>query len=314
MDNLLTLFGLTDPETLWAITKTMLRILLIVVVAGILMKLSSKFIIKLKMHLKARAIEDTEELKRIDTIGRVFRYIATIVIGVIAIVEILHQLGISIAPILAAAGVVGVAVGFGAQSLIKDYFNGFFILLENQIRQGDVVDAGGKAGLVEEVTLRYIKMREYSGNVHYVPNGSITTVTNMSRGFAQAVIDVGVAYRENVDEVIKVMKAVGAELRTDEEYQFKILDDMELAGVENLGDSAVTIRCRFKVLPLEQWGVRREYLKRIKAAFDEHGIEIPFPHLTIYPGQLKDGSAPALNIAKDSFSEIEMPARKTANG
>src|SRR5690606_13164343 len=114
-------------------------------------------------------------------------------------------------------------------------------------------DAGGKAGLVEEVTLRYIRMREYSGNVHYVPNGTITTVTNMSRGFAQAVIDVGVAYRENVDEVIEVMKAVGEDLRTDEEFQFKILDNMEMAGIEQLGDSSVTIRCRFKVLPLEQW-------------------------------------------------------------
>lgn len=308
MENLLALFGLSDPEALWEITKTMLRILLIVVIAGILMKLSSKLIIKLKMHLRERAIEDAEELKRIDTVGRVFRYIATILIGVIAIVEILHQLGISIAPILAAAGVVGVAVGFGAQSLIKDYFNGFFILLENQIRQGDVVDAGGKAGLVEEVTLRYIKMREYSGNVHYVPNGTITTVTNMSRGFAQAVIDVGVAYRENVDEVIKVMKAVGEDLRTDEEFQFKILDTMEVAGVDQLGDSSVTIRCRFKVMPLEQWGVRREYLKRIKAAFDEHGIEIPYPHLTIYPGQLKDGTAPALNIAEITQSPKKVKA------
>lgn len=314
MENILSLFGLSDPEALWALTKTMLRILLIVVIAGILMKLSSKLIIKLKSHLRERAIEDAEELKRIDTVGRVFRYIATIVIGIIAIVEILHQLGISIAPILAAAGVVGLAVGFGAQSLIKDYFNGFFILLENQIRQGDVVDAGGKAGLVEEVTLRYIRMREYSGNVHYVPNGTITTVTNMSRGFAQAVIDVGVAYRENVDEVIKVMKAVGEDLRSDDEYQFKILDHMEVAGVDQLGDSSVTIRCRFKVMPLEQWGVRREYLKRIKAAFDQHGIEIPYPHLTIYPGQLKDGTAPALNIAEITKTTSEATKKVSATG
>jgi moderate conductance mechanosensitive channel len=314
MENILTLFGLSDPEALWGLTKTMLRILLIVVLAGILMKLSSKLIIKLKSHLRERAIEDAEEMKRIDTVSRVFRYIATIVISIIAIVEILHQLGISIAPILAAAGVVGLAVGFGAQSLIKDYFNGFFILLENQIRQGDVVDAGGKSGLVEEVTLRYIRMREYSGNVHYVPNGTITTVTNMSRGFAQAVIDVGVAYRENVDEVIKVMKAVGEDLRSDDEYQFKILDHMEVAGVDQLGDSSVTIRCRFKVMPLEQWGVRREYLKRIKAAFDQHGIEIPYPHLTIYPGQLKDGTAPALNIAEITKTTSEATKKVSATG
>jgi small-conductance mechanosensitive channel len=272
MENLLATFGLNDPQALLELTKTMLRILLIFLVAGILMKLSNKLIIKLKMHLREKVSGNAEEMKRIDTVSRVFLYIATVVIGIIAIVETLHQLGISIAPILAAAGVVGVAVGFGAQSLIKDYFNGFFILLENQIRQGDVVDAGGKAGLVEEVTLRHIKMRDYSGNVHYVPNGTITSVTNMSRGFAQSVIDIGVAYRENVDEVIKVMKAVGEDLRTDDEFQFRILDNLEVAGIDQLSDTSVVIRCRFKVLPLEQWDVRREYLKRIKAAFDQQGM------------------------------------------
>lgn len=303
MENLLASLGVTNPEIMWDFVLTMLRVLLIFLVAAILMKLSSKLILTLKMHLRERAEDDIEEIKRIETVGRVFRYIATIVISIIAIVEVLHQLGISIAPVLAAAGVVGLAVGFGAQSLIKDYFNGFFILLENQIRQGDVVEAGDKAGLVEEVTLRYVRMRDYSGNVHYVPNGLITTVTNMSRGFAQAVIDIGVAYRENVDEVIEVMKRVGAELRQDAQLSSKILDDMEMAGVDQLDNSAVVIRCRFKVLPLEQWGVRREYLKRIKAAFDAQGIEIPFPHLTVYPGQNKDGSAPALNLQSLALSD-----------
>lgn len=296
MENLLATLGLSDPQTLWLLIKTSLRILLIMVIAAILIKISSKLIIKLKQHLKERAGGDAEELKRIDTLGRVFRYIASILIVVIAIVEVLHQLGISIAPILAAAGVVGVAVGFGAQSLIKDYFNGFFLLLENQIRQGDVVEAGGKGGFVEEVTLRHIKMRDYDGNVHYVPNGIITTVTNMSRGFAHSVIDIGVAYRENVDEVMQIMREVGEDMRTDEEFQFKILDNLEMAGIDKLGDSAVTIRCRFKVKALEQWTVRREFFKRIKEQFDKRGIEIPYPHLTVYPGQLKDGSAPALNI------------------
>ena len=296
MENLLATLGLSDPQTLWLLIKTSLRILLIMVIAAILIKISSKLIIKLKQHLKERADGDAEELKRIDTLGRVFRYIASILIVVIAIVEVLHQLGISIAPILAAAGVVGGAVGFGAQSLIKDYFNGFFLLLENQIRQGDVVEAGGKGGFVEEVTLRHIKMRDYDGNVHYVPNGIITTVTNMSRGFAHSVIDIRVAYRENVDEVMQIMREVGEDMRTDEEFQFKILDNLEMAGIDKLGDSAVTIRCRFKVKALEQWTVRREFFKRIKEQFDKRGIEIPYPHLTVYPGQLKDGSAPALNI------------------
>ena len=169
-------------------------------------------------------------------------------------------------------------------------------MLENQIRQGDVVDIAGKAGLVEEVTLRYVRLRDYEGNVHIVSNGLITTVTNMSRGFAQAVMDIGVAYRENTDDVVGVMRAVGAEMRADPVFGPRILDDLEIAGVDKWADSAVSLRCRFKVKPLEQWGVRREYLRRLKLAFDARGIEIPFPHLTIYAGVAKDGTAPPFRV------------------
>jgi small-conductance mechanosensitive channel len=195
--------------------------------------------------------------------------------------------------------VVGVAVGFGAQSLVKDYFTGFFLLLENQIRQGDVIQAGGKAGVVEEITLRFVRMRDYDGNVHFVPNGTITTVTNMTRGHAHAVVDVGVAYRENVDQALEIMRQTGAELRADPAFAAKILEDVEIVGVEAWADSAVVLRCRFKVAPIEQWGVRREYLRRLKHAFDVAGIEIPFPHLTLYPGQNKDGASPPLHLSID---------------
>lgn len=288
--------GLTDSGTLLALTKTVLRISVIIIAALVIRIFAGRLVTSLKKYLKNQSIENLEETKRIDTIARVFRYIINIMIAVVAGIQILNEVGISIAPVLAAAGVVGVAIGFGAQSLVKDYFAGFFLLLENQVRQGDVVEVGDKSGLVEEVTLRYVKMRDYSGNVHYVPNGIITTVTNMSREFAQSVIQVGVAYRENVEEVIAVMKEVGQTLRNDDDFKAKILEDLEMAGVEQLADSAVIIRCRFKVLPLEQWGVRREYFKRLKAAFDEKGIEIPFPHLTVYQGVNQQGSAPALHI------------------
>jgi small-conductance mechanosensitive channel len=144
-----------------------------------------------------------------------------------------------------------------------------------------IADIGG---LVEDITLRHVRLRDYDGNVHFVPNGLITTVTNMSRLYAQAVMDVGVAYRENVDEVIELMKTVGAGMRADARFKNTILDDLEMAGVEKLDDSAVVLRCRFKVAPLEQWNVRREYLRRIKAAFDEAGVEIPYPHVTLYAG------------------------------
>jgi small conductance mechanosensitive channel len=193
--------------------------------------------------------------------------------------------------------VVGVAVGFGAQSLVKDFFSGFFILLENQVRVGDVVTVGGRGGLVEEVTLRYVRLRDYDGNVHFVPNGTIDVVTNSTLDFAYAVVDVGVAYREDVDDALGIMRRVAEDLRKDALFGLKIQQEVEVVGVERWADSAVILRVRFKVLPIEQWNVRREYLKRLKHAFDEAGIEIPYPHLTLYPGRSKDGSAPPLVVA-----------------
>src|SRR5574340_1547813 len=277
----------------------LLRVIVILALAWILMSLSRRLIRVLRNYMNAHA-GSAEEIRRIETLARVFRHASTAVISLVAGMLALSEMGISIAPILGAAGVVGLAVGFGAQSLIKDYFNGFFMLLENQIRQGDVVEAGGKGGLVEEVTLRYIKMRDYDGHVHFIPNGIITTVTNMSRGFAYAVIDIGVAYREDLDEVMKLMRQVGVGMREDEAFGRKMVEPMEMAGVDRWDDSAVILRCRFKVQPLEQWGVRREYLRRLKQAFDRHGIEIPYPHPTVYAGQAKDGSAPPLHVVQQS--------------
>ncbi len=287
-------------HVLLQIYQTGLHIVLILLLAWLLLRLSNKGIRMLRVYLSERAGNNTEEVKRITTLGRVFRYITSVAIILVTGMVVLSELGISIAPILATAGVLGIAVGFGAQSLIKDYFNGFFMLLENQVRQGDVVEAGGKGGYVEEVTLRYIKMRNYDGHVHFIPNGTVTTVTNMSRDYSYAVIDVGVAYREDTDEVTKLMLEVGAEIRADEAWRDRILEDMEMAGVDQWADSAVVLRCRFKVKPLEQWGVRREFLRRLKQVFDRNGVEIPFPHLTIYPGQAKDGTAPALRVIPET--------------
>lgn len=283
-----------------------LRITLIVVLAWFAVIFSHRMIRTFRLFI-SKNLSDAEEVKRAATLGRVFRYIASVIISLIAVTLILSELGISIAPILGAAGVVGLAVGFGAQSLVKDYFTGFFLLLENQIRQGDVIQAGGKAGVVEEITLRYVRMRDYDGNVHFVPNGTITTVTNMTRGHAHAVVDVGVAYRENVDQALEIMRQTGAELRADPAFAAKILEDVEIVGVEAWADSAVVLRCRFKVAPIEQWGVRREYLRRLKHAFDVAGIEIPFPHLTLYPGQDKAGASPPLHVLLDG----SLPSRNT---
>lgn len=273
----------------------LLRVTLIVVAAWLLIKVVQRGIRTLRERIASR-MDDRESAKRAETLGRVFRYLATVVVSLIAGMLVLAELGVSVAPILGAAGVVGLAVGFGAQSLVKDFFTGFFILLENQIRQGDVVKIGDHAGSVEVITLRYVQLRDYDGNVHYVPNGHISTVINMTRGFSNAVMDIGVAYRENVDEVMDVMRGVAAEMRADPDFQHKIMADLEMAGVDSWADSAVVIRCRFRTLPLEQWGVKREYLRRLKAAFDAHGIEIPYPHMTVYAGQDREGKAPAFPL------------------
>ncbi|MDO8889884.1 MAG: mechanosensitive ion channel family protein [Hydrogenophaga sp.] len=274
---------------------TLLRVTLIIVAAWVLVAVLQRAIRTLRERIASR-MDDRESAKRAETLGRVFRYLASVVVSLIAVMLVLAELGVSVAPILGAAGVVGLAIGFGAQSLVKDFFTGFFILLENQIRQGDVVKLGDHAGMVEVVTLRYVQLRDYDGNVHYVPNGHISTVINMTRGFSNAVMDIGVAYRENVDEVMAVMRQVASDLQKDPNFQLKIMAELEIAGVDSWADSAVIIRCRFRTLPLEQWGVKREYLRRLKAAFDEHGIEIPYPHMTVYAGQDRQGKAPAFPL------------------
>ena len=277
------------------LSKVPLRVIVILILAWLLMVMSRKLVRVFRNYLNARA-GSAEEKRRIETLARVFRHTTTVVISLVAGMLALSELGISIAPILGAAGVVGIAVGFGAQSLIKDYFNGFFMLLENQIRQGDVVEVCGKTGTVEDITLRYVCLRDNEGSVHYVPNGQITIVTNKSRDYAFALIDVGVAYRENLDEVCEVTREVSRALRADAAIGPKIMEDIEIQGVQDWADSAVILRCRFKTVALEQWNVRRAFLGRLKQAFDARGIEIPYPHLTIYAGQGKEGNAPAFRV------------------
>lgn len=251
----------------------------------------------------SRRVAGSDEQRRIDTVSAAFRYFATVVMALIAGTLVLDELGVSIAPILATAGVAGIAIAFGAQSLIKDYFTGFFLLLEDQIRVGDVVEIVGKGGLVEEVTLRYVRLRDLEGHVHFVPNGEIKVVTNRTRQYATPLVEVGIAYREDPDEALTLMREVGQAMRADAEWQARLLQDVEIIGVERWADSAVLLRCRLKVAPpIEQWNVRREFLRRLKKAYDQRGIEIPFPHLTVYAGQGKDGSAPPFYFAKKPSS------------
>lgn len=267
-----------EAQAWWA---TAFRVAGIVIASWISIAVVQRAIRRLRERIASR-LGDRESVQRAATIGRVLRYAAAVVVSLVASMLVLAELGVSVAPILGAAGVVGLAVGFGAQSLVKDYFTGLFLLLEDQIHQGDVVRLGEHAGLVEEMTLRYVRLRDYDGHVHFVPNGQIAAVVNLSRGHAQAVIDASVSYGADVRHAMDVMSQTAQGMRDDTVFGPKILDAFEMVGVERWDDSAVVLRGRFKVAPLEQWSVRREYLLRLKAAFDGAGIEIPFPQLVVH--------------------------------
>jgi small conductance mechanosensitive channel len=252
----------------------------------VLQVVAARLIRLFRGYMARRTGED--EISRVETLARVFRAFATIVIVIVAGTLTLDALGISIAPILATAGVAGLAIGFGAQNLIKDYFSGFFLLLEDQVRQGDVIEVVGKSGVVEDVTLRHIRLRDGDGYVHFVPNGEIKVLTNRTRSFARAVVDVGVGYGVDIDQALAVMREVGRAMRADANWKGRVADEIEILGVEKLDNSAVVLRVQLKVVPaVEQQNVKREYLKRIKQAFDERGIEIPFPQFTIHSAQPK---------------------------
>jgi small conductance mechanosensitive channel len=207
---------------------------------------------------------------------------------VILILIVLSQVGINIGPLLAGAGIAGLAVGFGAQELVRDVISGFFIILEDQIRVGDVVIVNGVGGLVEKIEVRTITLRDLSGVVHIFQNGKINTLSNMTKEWSARVFDIGVAYKENTEKVTAVVKEVADELQNDPNFQPKILEPIEIFGLDQFGASEVVIKARFKTKPGDQWAVGREFNKRLKQAFDREGIEIPFPHRTIYFGDPED--------------------------
>lgn len=231
--------------------------------------------------------------KRARTVTGVVRGSLAVLIWTIALIMVLKEMRFDIAPLLAGAGVVGVAVGFGAQSLIKDVLNGLFMLMENQLRVNDVAVINGKGGLVEEINLRTTILRSEDGAVHIFPNGSITGISNLTREFSYYVFTTSVGYREDTDHVIGVLKSIGTELMAEEPYKSIILAPLEVMGVDQLGDAAVTIKSRFKTVAMQQWTVGREMNRRIKIKFQEADIEIPFPSQTIqlaaaFPEQLRE--------------------------
>jgi small conductance mechanosensitive channel len=283
------------PELLEWLTADGVRILLILILAFVSLKLAR--LISRRIFAPFKMIElEPEMQKRADTLASLIRYTLNITILVVATVMILEQFGIDIGPIIAAAGIVGLAVGFGAQHLVQDIISGFFILLEDQIRVGDVVEINGKSGLVERVSLRMTVLRDLAGNVHFIRNGLINVVTNMTKEYSYYVFDIGVAYREDIDEVVAVLKQIGEDLRNDVAFKDAILAPLEILGLDRFADSAIMIKARIKTKPIEQWRIGREFNLRLKKKFDELNIEIPFPHITMYMGRDKGGQMPPLSI------------------
>lgn len=264
------------------------RILLILVVAWIVVKIVKMALRRLEDRLlqrgKAEGELPSETAKRAETLVRLLRQAVVIMIWVIVGLIALRELGVEIGPILASAGIVGLAVGFGAQNLVRDVISGFFMILENQVRVGDVAIVNGTGGLVEKMNFRTIVLRDLSGVVHVFPNGTISTLANMTREWSAYVFEIGVAYKEDTDRVVDIMKRVGEEMRQDEYFGPLMVEDIEIFGVDAFSDSAVVIKGRLKTLPIKQWEVGRQFRRRIKRAFDDEGVEIPFPHRSIYFG------------------------------
>lgn len=284
-----------DTIVAWLITMSAavgiasLRIVLVLAIGYVAIRF-----VRLGLHQLERVMivasdkQDQESgtaAKRAATLTGILRTIALSAIWAIIIIESLQLVGLDIAPILAGAGILGLAVGFGAQNLVRDLISGFFIILEDQVRLGDVAVINGTGGAVETITFRTISLRDFSGVVHIFPNGGITTLSNMTKDWSAFVLDMGVAYREDTDRVVEVMRSVGEELRQDQALGALIIEPIEIVGVENFADSAVTIRARIKTKPAEQWKVGREYRRRLKKAFDAQRIEIPFPMRTLVMGE-----------------------------
>jgi moderate conductance mechanosensitive channel len=288
MDVLRQDFAVLAVTTGTAIAQSGFRILLALVAGYIAVRFLRVAMRRLEDVL-IRAGEKTElapgaTRKRVTTLTGLLLTLTLVAVWAIVVVICLDQVGLDVTPILAGAGIVGLAVGFGAQNLVRDVISGFFLVLENQVRIGDVAVVNGTGGLVEAITFRTIVLRDLAGVVHVIPNGAITTLANMTKGWSGYVLDVGVAYKEETDRVVDVMREVGDDLRKDPRLGPSILEPIEIFGVDDFKDSEVTIKARLKTAPMRQWDVGREYRRRLKKAFDARGIEIPFPHRSLYMG------------------------------
>ncbi len=266
---------------LWLRTSG-LRLLLIAAASVLLVRLLSSLVDRI-LHLMANGsgVTISEAEKRARTMASLLRTVGTAFIIVVAVLMALREIGLDITPLLAGAGVAGLAIGFGAQSLIKDVIAGFFILMEDQFHVGDVIQAAGVSGQVERMSLRTTIVRDLQGTVHFIPNGEIKVASNLTKEWSRAVLEVGIDYQEDLDRTLHVLAEVGRELAADASSGPMVLEPPQVLGVESLGESQVTLRLLLKTLPSKQWDVARELRRRIKNRFDREKIAIPYPHRVV---------------------------------
>ena len=261
-----------------------IKIIAIIIVSKVIHILASVFIEKLmrKVIISSHFNSKEAEKKREDTLIRIFSASLKVIVFLLASLMVLQELGVAVAPLLAAAGIVGLAFGFGGQYLIRDLISGLFIIMENQYRIGDAVCFGDTCGMVEDISMRMTTLRDMDGVVHHIPHGEISKTSNMSKKFARVNLNIGISYNANLEDVISIVDSVGIELSNDPEWKEKILSAPKFLRVEDFADSSVVIKILGDTKPLKQWEVTGELRKRIKIAFDKNGIEIPFPQRVIH--------------------------------
>lgn len=272
------------------VVQAFIHIIIIIVISGLLIEMSLIIVSRIQKEAAARMLSSgsnsaMEVEKRVSTLGGVLQKIVIGAIVIVAVMMVLDEIGLDIKAMLAGVGIVGLAVGFGAQNLVRDVISGLFVIFENRMRVGDVAIINGTGGLVEQVNLRTSVLRGLDGTIHVFPNGEITSLSNMTHEYSYYLFNIGVAYKEDTDNVVEVLKQVGEETMEDPDYKDAILEPIEILGVDKFADSSVIIKARIKTLPIKQWAVGREMNRRIKKRFDEVGIEIPFPHQSFYFGE-----------------------------
>ena len=274
-----------------------------ILIIGILGFVSWKvFSILIRKKLEnTQQIKDEAQGQRINTLFRILKNFASVTILVVVIMLVLSELGIKIGPLIAAAGVVGLAIGFGAQTLVKDIITGLFVVLEGQVTIGDIVEIAGHSGKVEAISIRTIRLRDVNGHLHVIPFSEVTTVKNITQDQDYHTFEIGVSYNEDVDDVIETLEKVGKDLQRDKDFKSKVNGEIEVFGLDKFDDSAIIIKGRIPTVHKQQWAVRREFNRRVKIAFDKNGIEIPFPQITI-SYEKKKGNLKK-KISKRKFSD-----------